>query len=87
MYTDIRHLSKQAFFNKQYQQELNDHPELVELDERAAGSTKEASAVPSTSTGTPQPASNGPTRIKLVNNSNGTNQVNGGASAAQSDED
>jgi ATP-dependent helicase STH1/SNF2 len=73
----------EAFFNKQYQQELNDHPELAELE----GSGPNTSAGPSTATGTPQPASSGPTRIKLVSNSNGTSQVNGGSSGVQSDEE
>jgi ATP-dependent helicase STH1/SNF2 len=73
----------EAFFNKQYQQELSDHPELAELE----GSGQNTSAGPSTATGTPQPASSGPTRIKLVSNSNGTSQVNGGSSGLQSDEE
>ncbi|KAL1844720.1 hypothetical protein VTK73DRAFT_1966 [Phialemonium thermophilum] len=76
----------ESFFREKLQQELNEHPELAEWEE---GSRKENSAGPSTTgTGTPQPTSNGPTRIKLVStSSNGPSQTNGENSAAQSDDE
>jgi ATP-dependent helicase STH1/SNF2 len=75
----------QSFFNQQYEKELSEHPELAELEDGSV--TKNNSAAPSTGAGTPQPTSNGPTRIKLVSNSNGASQVNGGSSGVQSDEE
>ena len=75
----------QSFFNRQYEQELGEHPELAELEDPSA--TNNNSAAPSTGAGTPQPTPNGPMRIKLVSNSNGASQVNGGSSGVQSDEE
>ncbi|KAB5558326.1 SNF2-family ATP dependent chromatin remodeling factor like protein [Coniochaeta sp. 2T2.1] len=83
LYTDAN--TMEAFFNQQYEKELSEHPELAELEDGSV--TKNTSAAPSTGAGTPQPTSNGPTRIKLVSNSNGASQVNGGSSGVQSDED
>ncbi|KAI0127824.1 chromatin remodeling complex SWI/SNF, component SWI2 and related ATPase [Xylariales sp. AK1849] len=77
LYADANVMEK--FFNDKAQQEFSEHLELAELDDPSA---KESSAAPTTSAGTPQPASN-PTRIKLV--TNGANQVNGGPSGVQSD--
>lgn len=77
--------SYQSYFNQQYEKELGEHPELAELEDGSA--TKNTSAAPSTGAGTPQPTANGPTRIKLVSNSNGASQANGGSSGVQSDED
>lgn len=75
----------QRFFNEQYEKELSEHPELAELEDPSAANR---SAAPSTTgAGTPQPTPNGPMRIKLVSNSNGASQVNGGSSGVQSDED
>ncbi|RYC65810.1 hypothetical protein CHU98_g369 [Xylaria longipes] len=64
------------FFNDKAQEELNEHPELVDLEDPSS------SAPPTTSAGTPQPYTN-TTRIKLV--TNGTNQLNGGPAGGHSD--
>ncbi|KAI0014042.1 SNF2-family ATP dependent chromatin remodeling factor snf21 [Xylariaceae sp. FL0662B] len=77
LYSDAVMMEK--FFNERAQEEINEHPELAELEDPAA---KDSSAAPTTSAGTPQPSAN-TTRIKLV--TNGTNQANGGASGVQSD--
>ncbi|KAH9906145.1 SNF2-family ATP dependent chromatin remodeling factor snf21 [Xylariomycetidae sp. FL2044] len=68
-------------FNKQAQEEIRQHPELGELE---APSTKDSSAAPTTSAGTPQPSAN-TTKIKLV--TNGIGQTNGGLSGGHSDEE
>lgn len=59
------------------EQQLQEHPELGELEE--GGSQKDMSAPPTTSAGTPQP------RIRLINNSASNN--NGGPSSAARSED
>ncbi|KAI0480562.1 SNF2-family ATP dependent chromatin remodeling factor snf21 [Xylariaceae sp. FL0804] len=66
-------------FNDKAQEELNDHPQLAELE---GSSGKDSSTAPTTSAGTPQPSASA-TRIKLV--TNGTGQANGGATGMQSD--
>jgi ATP-dependent helicase STH1/SNF2 len=85
MYRVLTFVPPQRFFNQQYEKELSEHHELADLED--GGSTKAASAAPSTGAGTPQPTSNGPTRIKLVSNSNGASLANGGSSGVQSDEE
>ncbi|KAJ9154819.1 Chromatin structure-remodeling complex subunit snf21 [Pleurostoma richardsiae] len=74
LYSDAN--TMESYFNQKFRDELRDHPGLNELED---SSQKEASTAPSTSAGTPQPTSNGPTRIKLINNSgsNGTAPANG----------
>ncbi|KAJ8127082.1 hypothetical protein O1611_g6555 [Lasiodiplodia mahajangana] len=74
LYSDANVMEK--FFNDKAQEELNDHPELVDLEDPSS------SAPPTTSAGTPQPSAN-TTRIKLV--TNGANQLNGGATGGHSD--
>ncbi|GAW22388.1 hypothetical protein ANO14919_119250 [Xylariales sp. No.14919] len=74
LYSDANVMEK--FFNDRAQEELNEHPELAELEDPSS------SAPPTTSAGTPQPSMN-TTRIKLV--TNGTNQHNGGATGDHSD--
>ncbi|KAI0389325.1 SNF2 family N-terminal domain-containing protein [Xylariaceae sp. FL0594] len=74
LYSDANVMEK--FFNDKAQEELNEHPELQELEDPSS------SAVPTTSAGTPQPLANA-TRIKLV--TNGASQVNGGAAGGHSD--
>ncbi|KAK5664022.1 hypothetical protein OQA88_236 [Cercophora sp. LCS_1] len=83
----------ESFFRSQFEKELAEHPELRALEDPLAGSTKDNSVAPSTTTETPQPTPSAPpTRIKLVSNSannthsNGAGgQVNGGGSGMQSD--
>ncbi|KAI0180248.1 chromatin remodeling complex SWI/SNF, component SWI2 and related ATPase [Hypoxylon sp. FL1284] len=66
-------------FNDRAQEEINEHPELAELEDPSA---KDSSTAPTTSVGTPQSSAN-TTRIKLV--TNGVNQGAAGAGGAQSD--
>ncbi|KAM7189260.1 chromatin structure-remodeling complex subunit snf21 [Rhypophila sp. PSN 637] len=78
----------ERFFREKIEQELVANPELRALEDSSASSTKDVSVAPSTTTETPQPTPNGPpTRVKFLNNSNGTSQVNGGNSGMQSDDD
>ncbi|KAI1757756.1 SNF2 family N-terminal domain-containing protein [Xylaria castorea] len=74
LYSDAHVMEK--FFNDKAQEELNEHPGLVDLEDASS------SAPPTTSAGTPQPSTN-TTRIKLV--TNGTNQLNGGITGGHSD--
>lgn len=74
LYSDANVMEK--FFNDRAQEELNNHPELADLEDPSS------SAPPTTSAGTPQPPTN-TTRIKLV--TNGTNQPNEGAVGGHSD--
>ncbi|KAI0460335.1 SNF2 family N-terminal domain-containing protein [Xylaria acuta] len=74
LYSDANVMEK--FFNDKAQEELNEHPELVDLEDPSS------STPPTTSAGTPQPSTN-TTRIKLV--TNGINQVNGGTAGGHSD--
>ncbi|KAI1814839.1 SNF2 family N-terminal domain-containing protein [Poronia punctata] len=74
LYSDANLMEK--FFNDKAQEELNEHPELLDLEEPSS------SAPPTTSASTPQPLANA-TRIKLV--TNGSNQVNGGGPGGHSD--
>ena len=74
----------QNYFKGEIQKELSEHAELADLEDSSA---KETSA-PLSTDATPQPGPSGPTRIKLVSNSNGSNgQANGGSSGAQSDDE
>ncbi|KAI1082347.1 SNF2-family ATP dependent chromatin remodeling factor snf21 [Whalleya microplaca] len=77
LYADAIMMEK--FFNDRAQEEMNEHPELADLEDPTA---KDSSAPPTTSAGTPQPSAS-TTRIKLV--SNGASQANGGSSGVQSD--
>ncbi|KAL7626689.1 transcriptional regulator [Parahypoxylon ruwenzoriense] len=79
LYSDAIVMEK--FFNERAQEEINEHPELADLEDPSG---KDSSAPPTTSGGTPQPSAN-TTRIKLV--TNGVNQGNGnvGAGGTQSD--
>ncbi|KAI4870868.1 chromatin remodeling complex SWI/SNF, component SWI2 and related ATPase [Hypoxylon rubiginosum] len=77
LYSDAIVMEK--FFNDRAQEEINEHPELAELDDPSA---KDSSAAPTTSAGTPQSLAN-TTRIKLV--TNGVNQGVPGAGGVQSD--
>ena len=74
---------RQDFFTKKYQDELEAHAELQELEE---GGTKAAtSAAPSGNGGTPQPSG---TRIKIISSSaRNSEAANGTKSSAQSDEE
>jgi ATP-dependent helicase STH1/SNF2 len=74
LYQDAK--TMQEFFNTKYQEELDAHPELQELE---GGSVKTESAAPSASAGTPQP------RIKLISNAN--KEVNGNGAGPQSEDD
>ncbi|TRX90330.1 hypothetical protein FHL15_008695 [Xylaria flabelliformis] len=74
LYSDANVMEK--FFNDKAQDELNEHPELIDLEDSSS------SVPPTTSAGTPQPSTN-TTRIKLV--TNGTNQLNGGTTGGHSD--
>ncbi|KAI0541471.1 SNF2 family N-terminal domain-containing protein [Xylaria digitata] len=74
LYSDANVMEK--FFNDKAQEELNERPELVDLEGPSS------SAPPTTSAGTPQPSTN-TTRIKLV--TNGANPLNGGATSGHSD--
>ncbi|KAJ2998831.1 hypothetical protein NUW58_g195 [Xylaria curta] len=74
LYSDANVMEK--FFNERAQEELNEHPELTDLEDPSS------SAPPTTSAGTPQPSIN-TTRIKLV--TNGANQLNGGITGGHSD--
>ncbi|KAI1144110.1 chromatin remodeling complex SWI/SNF, component SWI2 and related ATPase [Hypoxylon sp. FL0543] len=76
LYSDAIVMEK--FFNARAQKELNEHPELAELEDPSG---KDSSAPP-TSAGTPQSSAN-PTRIKLV--TNGTSQASMGTGGIQSD--
>jgi ATP-dependent helicase STH1/SNF2 len=60
--------------------EINEHPELGDLDDssRNGGST-----APTTTNGTPAPA----TKLKLTFNSGNSHFANGGSSGQQSDDD
>lgn len=62
----------QQYFVKELEQELQEHPELNDLEDY--GSQKDTSAPPTTTASTPQP------RIKL--NLNSANNTNGGPSSA-----
>lgn len=68
----------QEFFMKEYEQLLQEHPELNELED--GSSQKDTSAPPTTSASTPQP------RIRLINNSS-ANNTNGRPSSAARSED
>ncbi|GAP89300.1 putative SNF2-family ATP dependent chromatin remodeling factor snf21 [Rosellinia necatrix] len=74
LYSDANVMEK--FFNDGAQEELNENPQLLDLEDPSG------SAPPTTSAGTPQPSTN-TTRIKLV--TNGTNQLNGGIASSFSD--
>ncbi|KAK3331965.1 SNF2-family ATP dependent chromatin remodeling factor like protein [Cercophora scortea] len=76
----------ESYFREQFDKELADVPELRSLDDPS--SAHDTSVAPSTHTETPQPTPSGPpTRIRLVSNSNGASQINGGSSGVQSDDD
>ncbi|KAK6950414.1 hypothetical protein Daesc_008742 [Daldinia eschscholtzii] len=77
LYSDAIVMEK--FFNDRAQEELNEHPELAELEDPSG---KDSSVAPSTSAGTPQSSAN-TTRIKLV--TNGASQGNAGIGGGQSD--
>ncbi|KAI1777671.1 chromatin remodeling complex SWI/SNF, component SWI2 and related ATPase [Hypoxylon cercidicola] len=77
LYSDAIVMEK--FFNDRAQEEINEHPELAELEDPSA---KDSSAAPTTSAGTPQSSAN-MTRIKLV--TNGVNQGIPGVGGVQSD--
>ncbi|KAI8966773.1 chromatin remodeling complex SWI/SNF, component SWI2 and related ATPase [Daldinia sp. FL1419] len=77
LYSDAIVMEK--FFNDRAQEELNDHPELAELEDPSA---KDSSVAPSTSAGTPQSSAN-TTRIRLV--TNGAGQGNASIGGGQSD--
>lgn len=72
--------SLQEFFNTKYQEELDAHPELQELEEGGNA----GSSAPSASAGTPQPTS--ATRIKLISSSS-KEAANGGTTTTQSDDE
>ncbi|KAI0883436.1 chromatin remodeling complex SWI/SNF, component SWI2 and related ATPase [Annulohypoxylon maeteangense] len=76
LYSDAIDMEK--FFNARAQQEINEHPELGELEDPFG----KDSSVPPTSAGTPQSSAN-TTRIKLV--TNGASQGGMGAGGALSD--
>ncbi|KAK5990117.1 Chromatin structure-remodeling complex subunit snf21 [Cladobotryum mycophilum] len=76
LYQDAKTMNE--FFVKKYQEELDAHPELVDLEE----SGKAESVAPSAGGGTPQPSG---TRIKII--SSAARETNGARSAAQSDEE
>ncbi|WQF76140.1 Putative bromodomain, helicase, Helicase superfamily 1/2, ATP-binding domain-containing protein [Colletotrichum destructivum] len=83
-------LTLQKFFHEQLQKELEEHPELQELE---GDGPKEASVAPSASAsvGTPQPVTSA-TRIKLISSaSNGAKEANGesngGSNGAPSDQE
>lgn len=78
LYSDAIVMEK--FFNDRAQEEINEHPELGELEDPSA---KDSSVAPTTSAGTPQSAAANTTRIKLV--TNGVNQGVPGVGGAQSD--
>lgn len=64
LYADAIVMEK--FFNDRAQEEVNEHPELAELEDPSG---KDSSAAPTTSAGTPQSMANAnTTRIKLVTN-------------------
>ncbi|KAK7737697.1 transcriptional regulator [Diaporthe eres] len=65
----------ETYFLEEYQKQLQEHPELNELED--SSSQKDTSAAPTTNS-TPQP------RIKLTNNS--ASNTNGASSAARSEE-
>ncbi|OTA66711.1 SNF21-like protein [Hypoxylon sp. EC38] len=76
LYSDAIVMEK--FFNERAQEEINEHPELAELEDLSG---KDSSAPP-TSAGTPQSSAN-TTRIKLV--TNGTSQASMGGGGLLSD--
>ncbi|RFU78038.1 snf2-family atp dependent chromatin remodeling factor snf21 [Trichoderma arundinaceum] len=76
LYQDAKTMDE--FFTKKYQEELDAHPELLDLEEGG----KAGSAAPSGNGSTPQPSG---TRIKII--SSAAREANGARSAAQSDED
>ncbi|KAK0765644.1 hypothetical protein N5P37_001581 [Trichoderma harzianum] len=76
LYQDAKTMDE--FFTQKYQEELDAHPELLELEEGG----KAGSAAPSGNGSTPQPSG---TRIKII--SSAAREANGARSAAQSDED
>lgn len=82
-------LSKQVLTNVQnacesrIRDELNDHPELGDLDE--SSSRNGGSTAPTTSAGTPLPQSVSSGKLKL--NFNSSQAANGGSSGLQSDDD
>ncbi|KID90960.1 SNF2-family ATP dependent chromatin remodeling factor snf21 [Metarhizium guizhouense ARSEF 977] len=82
LYQDAK--TMEEFFNKKFQEELEAHPELQELEE---GGSKAGSAAPSgQGASTPQPS--GGTRIKIISSSaRASEAVNGAKSSAQSDEE
>ncbi|KAM0512615.1 hypothetical protein ACHAPE_008639 [Trichoderma viride] len=75
LYQDAKTMDE--FFSKKYLEELDAHPELLDLEPSKAGS-----AAPSGNGSTPQPSG---TRIKII--SSAAREANGARSAAQSDED
>ncbi|KAI1769591.1 chromatin remodeling complex SWI/SNF, component SWI2 and related ATPase [Hypoxylon sp. FL1150] len=77
LYSDAIVMEK--FFNDRAQEEINEHPELGELEDPSA---KDSSVPPTTSAGTPQSAAN-TTRIRLV--TNGVNPGVPGVGGFQSD--
>ncbi|KHN99495.1 SNF2-family ATP dependent chromatin remodeling factor snf21 [Metarhizium album ARSEF 1941] len=81
LYQDAK--TMEEFFNKKFQEEIEAHAELQELE---AGS-KAGSAAPSgQGTSTPQPS--GGTRIKIISsNARASEAANGAKSSAQSDEE
>ncbi|KAH8894988.1 SNF2-family ATP dependent chromatin remodeling factor snf21 [Thozetella sp. PMI_491] len=82
LYSDANLMEE--FFKAAIQKELSDHPELGELED----SSPKDSPAPGSTNATPQPSTSGPTRIKLVSNSNGGGgQTNGESSAVPSDEE
>ncbi|KAK7742068.1 transcriptional regulator [Cytospora paraplurivora] len=74
IHTDATTIEK--FFIEECQKQLQEHPELNELE--GASPPKDTSAAPTTSASTPQP------RIKLINNS--ASNTNGASSAARSED-
>ncbi|KAI2626479.1 chromatin remodeling complex SWI/SNF, component SWI2 and related ATPase [Hypoxylon sp. NC1633] len=77
LYSDA--IMMENFFNARAQAEINEHPELGELEDPSG---KDSSAAPTTSAGTPQSSAN-TTRIKLV--TNGANPAGMAAGSVQSD--
>lgn len=74
----------QEFFNKKFQEELDAHIELQELEE---GGSKAGSAAPS-GQGPSTPQTSSGTRIKIISSSaRASEAANGTKSAAQSDDE
>ncbi|KAJ2971649.1 hypothetical protein NQ176_g7585 [Zarea fungicola] len=77
LYQDAKTMND--FFTTRYQQQLEAHPGLLELE---AGGKASSSVAPSVADSTPQPSG---TRIKIITSS--AREGNGARSAAQSDEE